>query len=551
MADKGEGADTFDYIVVGAGTAGCIVASRLSEDGASVCLIEAGHSDTNALIHIPAGFIKNAYSKNLTWNFQSVPSNGSGGRSLILPQGRVVGGSSSINGMNHVRGQPLDYDGWAQRGNPGWSYQELLPYFKRSERKIGVGDNCFRGRTGELPVTDLQWRHPICDSFIEGAHSIGIPRNVDYNGPVQAGAGYFQQTTLNGFRYSSARAFLKAARRRRNFHIRTRALVTAIRFEGKRAAGITYVPGDGRHPARQIAARREVILCAGAINTPKLMQLSGLGPADLLAQHGIPVVCHIPGVGNHLRDHYGVRLVAKLEGKDVATINNIARGLPLAGQVARWVLRRPSILSMGPSPVYVFWKSEPFLAMPDLEYVFTPASFQKGIVGLLDRFPGMTLGVWPERPESLGYVRISSSDPLSKPQIQPNYLSAEGDRQTLLRGMRLGLQLLTTPALRQYDPKIIAPDPEAKSDAELLDFAHQNGTTIYHMIGTARMGPESDSDTVVDAQLRVHGIEGLRVADASIMPTMPSANTNATVMMIAEKAADLVRGRAALEPNDV
>lgn len=532
---------SFDYVVVGGGTSGCVVTNRLSEAGFTVCLLEAGPKDTNPLIHIPAGYIKNIYSKSLTWNFVSEPGPGTSQRSFSLPQGRVLGGSSSINGLNYVRGQAIDYDNWAIAGNPGWSYREILPYFKRSENRIGPGDDRYRGRSGELPITDLDWHHPVSDALLDAASELGIPRNPDYNAERQDGSGFFQRTIYRGFRHSSAKAFLRRAKARGNVEVITGANATKIVIEGRRAVGVDFTMGGAGGSGRSVRARREVIITAGAINTPKLLQLSGIGPVDVLAMAGVAITHALPGVGNNLRDHYAVRMVSRIKG--IKTINNFVQGPALIGQIARWAVGLPSLLAVSPSLVHIFWKSDPTLPRPDLEFACAPASFREGVVGLLDKHPGLTLGVWQERPESLGYAHIRSSDPFAPPTIQPNYLTHETDKRALLGGMRLARSLFRTSALAKYVEAETSPPPSVESDEELLDFARNKGTTVYHMIGTARMGPSSQLDAVVDAELRVHGIDGLRVADASIMPSMPSANTNASTLMIAEKASDMILGK--------
>ena len=545
MASK---ADTFDYIVVGGGTAGSIMVNRLSADGASVCLLEAGPKDRHPFIHIPAGYIKNIYSPKMTWNFKSKPELATANRSFPLPQGRVLGGSSSINGLNYVRGQSADYDNWAQMGNTGWSYGDVLPYFKRSERRIGPGDDAVRGRDGEMPITDLDLIHPVCEAFIKGAAQMGIPRNPDYNSGDQAGTGYFQRTIHKGYRYSAAKAFLRPARKRPNVDIRTNAQAAEILFEGTRANGVRYLRDGREGNAVDVRARREVILCAGALNTPKLLQLSGIGPAEVLGDLGIKVRVDLHGVGNNLRDHYGVRMVSTLKG--VKTFNSMARGLPLGLEIVKWLWGRPSLLSVSPSLTHLFWKSSDALETPDLEYVMTPASFREGTVGLLDNMPGMTVGVWQMRPESHGYVRPVSRNPFDPPEINPNYLSDPRDQQVLLRSIHLGRKLMTTAPLQPWLTGKTNPDQDLQSDDELLDWARREGITVYHMIGTARMGPDGDPGAVVDSQLRVRGLQGLRVADASVMPVMPSGNTNAPVMMVAEKAADMILGKT-LKPADL
>ena len=545
MASK---ADTFDYIVVGGGTAGSIMVNRLSADGASVCLLEAGPKDRHPFIHIPSGYIKNIYSPKMTWNFKSKPELATANRSFPLPQGRVLGGSSSINGLNYVRGQSADYDNWAQMGNTGWSYGDVLPYFKRSERRIGPGDDAVRGRDGEMPITDLDLIHPVCEAFIKGAAQMGIPRNPDYNSGDQAGTGYFQRTIHKGYRYSAAKAFLRPARKRPNVDIRTNAQAAEILLEGTRANGVRYLRDGREGNAVEVRARREVILCAGALNTPKLLQLSGIGPAEILGDLGIKVRVDLHGVGNNLRDHYGVRMVSTLKG--VKTFNSMARGLPLGIEIVKWFWGRPSLLSVSPSLTHLFWKSSDALETPDLEYVMTPASFREGTVGLLDNMPGMTVGVWQMRPESHGYVRPVSRNPFDPPEINPNYLSDPRDQQVLLRSIHLGRKLMTTAPLQPWLTGKTNPDQDLQSDDELLDWARREGITVYHMIGTARMGPDGDPGAVVDSQLRVRGLQGLRVADASVMPVMPSGNTNAPVMMVAEKAADMILGKT-LKPADL
>ena len=544
MASK---ADTFDYIVVGGGTAGSIMVNRLSADGASVCLLEAGPKDRHPFIHIPAGYIKNIYSPKMTWNFKSKPELATANRSFPLPQGRVLGGSSSINGLNYVRGQSADYDNWAQMGNTGWSYGDVLPYFKRSERRIGPGDDAVRGRDGEMPITDLDLIHPVCEAFIKGAAQMGIPRNPDYNSGDQAGTGYFQRTIHKGYRYSAAKAFLRPARKRPNVDIHTNAQVAEILFEGTRANGVRYLRDGREGNAVEVRARREVILCAGALNTPKLLQLSGIGPAEVLGDLGIKVRVDLHGVGNNLRDHYGVRMVSTLKG--VKTFNSMAQGLPLGLEIMKWLWGRPSLLSVSPSLTHLFWKSSDALETPDLEYVMTPASFREGTVGLLDNMPGMTVGVWQMRPESHGYVRPVSRNPFDPPEINPNYLSDPRDQQVLLRSIHLGRKLMTTAPMQPWLTGKTNPDQDLQSDDELLDWARREGITVYHMIGTARMGPEGDKGAVVDSQLRVRGLQGLRVADASVMPVMPSGNTNAPTMMIAEKAADMILAKTLAPAN--
>ncbi|WP_378941680.1 GMC family oxidoreductase [Mesorhizobium sp. ANAO-SY3R2] len=530
-------AQKFDFIIVGAGTAGCLLADRLSENPAnSVCLIEAGPPDRHPLIHLPAGYIKTLFNPAYTWQFKTEPSEGSAGRSISTTQGRTLGGSSSINGLVYNRGQAADYDMWAQMGNRGWSYDELLPFFRRSERRMAPSDGHYRGNEGDLMVTDLDWHHPLCDAFVRGAQSLGIPRNDDYNGARQEGVGYYQRVIYKGLRRSSARSFLKNARKRANFHLITNAQVSRIDFEGRRAVGVTFFRPDGSE--QKLAAGREVIVSSGAINSPKLLQLSGIGPADLLASHGITPVNALSGVGENLRDHWAVRVVAKV--KDIRTINRMVTGVPLVAQALRWAMGRPNVLSVSPSLAHVFWKSDESLSAPDLQMTFTPASYKEGVAGLLDSFDGMTCGVWQQRPESLGHVRIKSRDVRAHPTIQPNYLHSEIDRLAVIGGVRLARRLLETKPLQPYFDSRQGPPSSVETDDEILDYARRMGSTVFHLMGSCRMGPAHDQRAVVDDRLRVHGVEGLRVADASIMPSMPSANTMAATYMIAERAADWI-----------
>jgi choline dehydrogenase len=537
-------ADSFDYLVVGAGSAGSLLAARLAEGGKhTVCVLEAGPPDRSPFIHIPAGYIKTLYNPAYTWQFKTEPVPGADGRRFATTQGRTLGGSGAINGLVYNRGQAADFDHWAQIGNRGWGYADVLPYFQRTERRIGIGDDAYRGRSGSFAVSSLDWHHPICEAFVEGAAGVGIPVNPDYNGATQAGVGTFQRAIHRGRRVSTARAYLLPAMSEGGIDIRTDAQAVAVLFEGKRAVGVRYRQGGGD---RTITARREVILSSGAINSPALLQRSGVASGALLSGFGIPVVHNLQGVGENLRDHYAVRMVARAKG---LTINNYARPPRLWGEIAKWAVGRPSILALSPSLIHVFWKSDEALDTPDLQFTFTPASYKAGgIAGMLDSFPGMTCGAWQQRPESLGYVRIRSADPFEHPEIQPNYLAHENDRRVLLAGIKLARRLMTTPQLAPFYDREELPGTDAQTDDELMHWARQQGSTVFHLTGACRMGPESDRTAVVDDQLRVRGVEGLRVADSSIMPSMPSANTNASTLMIAEKAADMILGRTPLPP---
>ena len=544
-ADRSAAGDTFDYVIVGSGAAGSVLCSRLTEDpNITVCVLECGPPDRHPYIHIPAGFIKMLFNPNYTWQFQTEPGEGINGRRIPTTQGRTLGGSSSINGMIYNRGQREDFDHWAQRGNRGWGYVDILPYFKRGERRLGLGDDRIHGRQGKLPVSDNDWSHPAMEAFINGAQELGMPRCVDYNsGDDQMGVGYFQRLIHRGYRHSAARVFLHPARATRRLEVRTDARAARILFDGKRAMGVRYVNDRDRSHGGEVFARREVIVSSGTANTAKLLQMSGVGPGWLLGDLGVPVIADLP-VGENFRDHYSTRIVARV--KNLRTINEMAQGMGLVGQVARWAMGKPSILAVSPSIVHWFWKSEETMRQPDLQGVFSPASYKQGFVGLLDDYPGMTCGVWQHRPESIGYVRAQSVDPFIDPIIQPNYLKDSIDQRVLVKGMHWARRLLHTHALAPYFESDALPGPDVRTDDEWLDYARQYGSTAYHLIGTARMGPVTDKTSVVDDQLRVHGLQGIRVVDASIMPNMPSANTYSSTMMIAEKASDMIRGRAPL-----
>jgi len=535
--------DTYDYVIVGAGSAGCILANRLSSCGKySVCVLEAGPKDWHPMLYIPAGFIKTLVNPRFNWMYSSEPSAGTNGRPIPAPRGKVLGGSSSINGMGFNRGQKMDFDVWAQKGNPGWSYDDILPYFRRFETYRSHDDQSYRGSEGEMTITDLDWIDPLCEAYIKGAESMGIPKNADYNGKTQEGISYLQRTVRGRFRMSAARAFLNPAKKRSNLRVITNAHVTQITFDQFCATGICYKLGGPNEKERRIQAGKELILAAGAIGSPHLLQISGVGAADHLNRIGCDVRHNLPAVGANLQDHYAARLTYRVHGAD--TINNRARGLPLFAEIVKYCFGKKSILQLGPTAVFCFLKSNESLTDPDIQINFTPGTHQHGMQSTLEKQAGFTLATWQHRPESSGYVRAKSPNPFQHPEIQPNYLAAETDRRVILSAIKICRKLAQTDALKPFVSEETFPGVACQTDDELLNSAREIGQSIYHLMGTCRMGGIEDQSSVVDEKLRVHGLKNLRVIDASIMPTMVSANLNAAAMMIAEKGADMVLGKS-------
>lgn len=534
--------ETFDFLIVGGGSAGSVLACRLAEAGRrSVCVIEAGPPDTNPWIRLPAGFIKTLVDPAVTWRLETEPSAGSGGRRIPFQQGRVLGGSSAVNGAVYNRGQAADFDHWAGLGNRGWGYADLLPYFRRTECRIGAADERYRGRDGRLPVSTNDLRLPVAEAFVDAAVSCGLPRNDDHNGARQDGVGYSQAHIRRGLRVSTAHAFLHPARRL-GIAVRTHTRVLRVLIEAGRATGVVCRrEGDDRD--RVIRAREAVVLSAGAIHTPKLLQLSGIGPAAHLQAFGIEVVHALPGVGENLRDHYNARLVVRgRPGMD--GLNARVRGWRLGREVLRWALGRPGALGISPALIHVFGRSAAEVATPDCFLVFAPGSYREGRVGELDDLPGVSCAACVLRPESAGYVRIASRDPAVAPRVQPNYLEHGHDRRIQVAALRLARAILRAAPLAPFLAAELRPGDAVQSDEEWLAFARERGSTSFHFAGSARMGPKSDPLAVVDDELRVHGVAGLRIVDASVMPTMVSANTCAATLAIAEKAGDLLLGRA-------
>jgi choline dehydrogenase len=523
----------FDYIVVGAGSAGCVLANRLTASGKHrVLLLEAGGEDRNLWIHVPIGYAKLFADARHNWLYNSEPEPELGGRSIIQPRGKVMGGSSSINGLLYIRGQAEDFDHWRQLGNAGWSFTDVLPYFRRAEDQERGADE-LHGVGGPLSVRDVSEPHPLCEAFIDACEQAGIPRTEDFNGATQEGAGYFQLTTRKGRRWSTARGYLAPARRRGNLAVLSNALTTRILFDGRRAVGVEYRKDGATHTAR---AGGEVILSSGAFNSPQLLQLSGVGPADLLQQHGIKVIADRKGVGADLQDHYQARVNYRCKTRN--TINDMMGSL--TGRVAaglRYALLRKGFLTIGAGYAGAFAKTDPMMATPDVQFHFI--LFSADSVGQkLHAWPGFLASVCQLRPESRGFVRIKSADPLEAPAIQPRYLSAQADRDTMVAGMKLLRRVMSQPAMMRTIDEELAFGQKAWSDDDYLAYVRQRGTTVFHPTSTCRMG--SDVTAVVDERLRVHGFQGLRVADASIMPTVVSGNTNAACVMIGEKASDMI-----------
>ncbi len=522
----------FDIVIVGAGSAGCVLANRLSADpNLQVALIEAGGRDSYPWIHVPVGYFKTMHNPRTDWCYATEPVPELGGRTLDWPRGKVLGGSSSINGLLYVRGQPEDYDHWRQLGNVGWSFDDVLPYFKRSEDQERGADE-MHGVGGPLAVSNMRTRRDLCDAFIGAAEELGIPAVHDFNGRNQEGAAYFQLTARRGMRHSTAVAFLRPVRNRANLHVVTDAHVQRVCVESGRAQAVEYFRDGQQHRAD---ARAAVVLSAGAIGSPQLLQLSGIGPAELLKNQGIALVHELPGVGHNLQDHLQIRSVYR---STRPTLNNeVNNPLRKALIGLDFILRRRGPMTMGASQVAVFCRTREELHTPDIQFHFQPLSADKPGDGL-HRFPAFTASVCQLRPESRGHVHIKSADPFAYPAIHPNYLSTLTDRLTAIAGVRMTRRLCATRAMAPFVDRELLPGEDVQNDEQLLEAARRLSQTIYHPVGTCKMG--QDDDAVVDHRLRVHGVDGLRVADASIMPSITSGNTNAPTIMIAEKAADML-----------
>jgi choline dehydrogenase len=526
-------ATEFDYIIVGAGSAGCVLANRLTASGKySVLLLEAGPKDSHLWIHVPLGYGKLFKDKAVNWMYETEPEPGLNGRKVFQPRGKVLGGSSSINGLLYLRGQHEDYDRWRQLGNTGWGFDDVLPYFKKAEDQQRGADE-FHGTGGPLPVSNTRHPDPLSDAFIAAAVETGVPFNADFNGATQEGVGMFQTTTRNGRRASTAVAYLRSAMRTGKLRVETEAHAQRILFEGRRAVGVAYKQNGVVHITR---ARKEVLVSSGAYNSPQLLQLSGVGPAELLHQHGIDVVLDAPGVGHDLQDHMQVRVM--MRAKNAVTLNDVVNS-PLRQIMTglQYAAFRTGPLTIAAGTAGAFYKTSPRLATPDIQVHFLPFSTDK-MGEKLHPYSAFSASICQLRPESRGSLRIKSADAAVPPEIRINYLATEVDRTTNVEGLKILRKILQAPAISNFVVEEIEPGAKVVSDEDLLAYCRLRGSTIYHPTSTCRMG--NDLLAVVDPQLRVRGLEGLRVIDGSIMPDLVSGNTNAPIIMIAEKASDMI-----------
>jgi choline dehydrogenase len=527
--------EEFDFVVVGAGSAGCVLANRLTESGRyTVKLLESGPRDNYHWLHIPIGYAKTMFNKKYNWGFQSEPEPHLNGRNIYQPRGRVLGGSSSINGLMYVRGQQRDYDEWATLGNPLWSWERCLPYFRKLEHN-DLGPGPTRGQDGPLWATTVPGNNELVDAFIDAGEAVGVPKVNDFNSGPQEGVGYYQLTTKRGFRCSTATAYLKPARNRPGLSIEVEAHATRILFDGTKAVGIEYSHAG---EMKKVRARREVLLSAGAVQSPQLLQVSGIGNAGHLKELGIPVVTHLPGVGENLQDHFQARLMYEVS-KPITTNDDLRSLTRQVGMGLKWIINRSGPLAVGINMAGMFCKVLPESKTPDIQFHFGTLSADQA-AGKPHDFSGCTYSVCQLRPESRGHLRITSKDSRDAPKMLFNYLASEHDQRTMVEAVKFARQVASARPIAHLMKREHRPGHDVKTDDEILAFCKQFGTTIFHPSCTAKMGGKDDSMAVVDERLRVHGISGLRVVDCSVMPTLVSGNTNVPVVMIGEKAADMI-----------
>lgn len=527
--------ETVDYCIVGSGAAGCVLANRLSENGRfSVLLLEAGRRDTHPFIHIPAAFMFVYNDNRHNWRYESEPEPSLNNRTLLITQGKVLGGSSSINGMLHVRGQREDFDQWAQSGCRGWSYDEVLPYYLKAETYHGKSrsDAELRGFAGPQGVSDAADVHPLTQAFVAGAQEIGFPFNPDMNGATRDGAAFFQHNRRGRFRSQPAQTYLRAARGRSNLRIEVEAVATRLLFDGTRATGVSYLQGG---QSKTVFVRKEVILSAGVFKSPQLLQLSGIGDPDHLRDIGVTPVAANRAVGGNLRDHFLMTVVQRVKG--IATLNERSRGLRLIKELLKYVFLADGALTLGTGSAGAFFRSRPDLAAPDAQLMFVPGSYGP-VPGILEDQPGMSIGFWPSHPQSHGTVLARSADPRDPPKIQTNFLSADDDCRVVVECVKKSRGIFASRAMSRWSVAEVRPGTEARNDDEIVAYARQYGRSGMHLAGTCRMG--GDNGAVLDPSLRVRGVSALRVVDASVMPNCTVGNINATVVAIAEKAADMI-----------